>query len=335
MSKDQQDRLSYAILEHFQSLMSSKAVDGEAAESMSVALQCLTEALGVDAANPEHTSRFKVDQSLQTLFDTAYPPRPTKKQASQDEEVQANKLKDEGNELMRQNKYEEAIEKYSEAIDVVPVATYYCNRAAAYSKLTQHEDAVKDAKAALELDPSYSKAYARMGFAYLNMNKLTEAEDAYSNALRLDPGNQSYKDNLDAVKEKINAGPTNVTAQIPGMPGMPGMGGPGGFPNLAGMDFSQILNNPAFMNMAQQFMNDPNMQQAFTQMADQFLQAGGVSGGVGPNGIPENIDFNAMMNNPALRSMAENFEAQNPDMMNQLRDQFRRPEDGDGNPPPS
>ena len=51
-----------------------------------------------------------------------------------------------------------------------------------------------------------------MGFAYLNMNKLPEAEDAYSNALRLDSGNQSYKDNLDAVKEKISAGP-NVMAQ--------------------------------------------------------------------------------------------------------------------------
>ena len=36
---------------------------------------------------------------------------------------------------MKQNKYEEAIEKYTEAIEVVPVATYYCNRAAAYSKV--------------------------------------------------------------------------------------------------------------------------------------------------------------------------------------------------------
>ena len=78
---------------------------------------------------------------------------------------------------------------------------------------------------------------------------------------------------------------------MPGMPGMPGM------PNLAGMDFSQILNNPAFMNMAQQFMTDPNMQQAFTSMADQFMQGGGVGGGetLGPNGVPENIDINAML----------------------------------------
>jgi len=334
MSRDQQDRLSYAILRHFQDLISSKAVDGEAAESMAVAVQCLTEALGVDVSDSQMTAKLKVDQPLQDVFDKAYPARPTKKVATKDEEMKANGLKDAGNELMKQNKYEEAIEKYTEAIEVVPVATYYCNRAAAYSKLTQHENAVKDAKDALSLDSGYSKAYARMGFAYLNMNKLSEAEDAYSNALRLDPSNQSYKDNLDAVREKISAGPTNIAAQVPpGMPpGMPPM--PGGFPNLGGMDFSQILNNPAFMNMAQQFMNDPNMQQAFTQMADQFMQSGGVGnmGEMGPNGIPENLDINAMMNNPALRSMAENFEAQNPEMMNQLRQQFRPPGD-DENPP--
>ena len=40
-----------------------------------------------------------------------------------------------GNELMKQYKYEEAVEKYTEAIEVFPFATYYCNRAAAYSKV--------------------------------------------------------------------------------------------------------------------------------------------------------------------------------------------------------
>ena len=48
-----------------------------------------------------------------------------------------------------------------------------------------------------------------MGFAYLSLNQLQEAEDCYLNALRLDANNQSYKDNLDAVREKINAGPLN------------------------------------------------------------------------------------------------------------------------------
>ena len=37
---------------------------------------------------------------------------------------------------------------------------------------------------------------------------------------------------------------------------------------------------------------------------------------------------------PALRSMAESFEAQNPEMMDQLRQQFRRPDDDNDTPNP-
>lgn len=40
---------------------------------------------------------------------------------------------------------------------------YYCFRAAAYSKLDRHNDAVSDCRRALQMDPNYSKAYGRMG----------------------------------------------------------------------------------------------------------------------------------------------------------------------------
>jgi len=56
----------------------------------------LTEALGVDVKDPEHASRLKVDQTLQDVFDGVFPPRPTKKSATKDEEAKANDLKDEG-----------------------------------------------------------------------------------------------------------------------------------------------------------------------------------------------------------------------------------------------
>lgn len=39
----------------------------------------------------------------------------------------------------------------------------FCFRAAAYTKLFQHEQAVEDCKEALHLDPDYGKAYGRMG----------------------------------------------------------------------------------------------------------------------------------------------------------------------------
>lgn len=344
MGNEQQDRLSYSIIQHLHHLSSSGAVTGDGAESLAVACQCLTEALGVDVNNADQTASLKVEKSLQAVFDGAYPGR---KEVTKDEEIKASNMKDEGNDLMKQNKYEEAIEKYTEAIDIVPNAIYHCNRAAAYSKVGRHDDAVADAKSALRLDSGYSKAYARMGFAYLNMNKYHDAEEAYANACRLDPDNRNYKDNLEAVKEKVNAGPTvpgmppGMGAMAPGMGGMPpGMGGmPPGMPDMSGMDFSQILSNPAFMNMAQQFMQDPNMQQAFSQMANQFIGAGGVAGqegGMPPGGeMPPNMDINQMMNNPALRQMVENIETQNPEMLDSLRRQFRPPgsEDADGNPP--
>ena len=37
------------------------------------------------------------------------------------------------------------------------------DRAAAYSQQGNHEQAIEDSKTAIELDPSYSKAYSRMG----------------------------------------------------------------------------------------------------------------------------------------------------------------------------
>jgi small glutamine-rich tetratricopeptide repeat-containing protein alpha len=42
-------------------------------------------------------------------------------------------------------------------------AVYFCNRAAAHSKLNQHQFAIDDCKKAITIDPLYSKAYGRMG----------------------------------------------------------------------------------------------------------------------------------------------------------------------------
>lgn len=42
-------------------------------------------------------------------------------------------------------------------------AVYFCNRAAAHSKLGNHQAAIEDCNRALELDPTYSKAYGRLG----------------------------------------------------------------------------------------------------------------------------------------------------------------------------
>jgi hypothetical protein len=49
--------------------------------------------------------------------------------ASLDLAEQALKLKDEGNALLVEHRYALAAEKYTEAIDLMPTAVYYANRA--------------------------------------------------------------------------------------------------------------------------------------------------------------------------------------------------------------
>lgn len=81
---------------------------------------------------------------------------------------------------------------------------FYCNRAAAYSRLGDYQKAADDCKMSLRYDPSYSKAYGRLGIAYSKLNKHKEAMDAFKNALRLDPDNQDYINNMSVTQQKLD-----------------------------------------------------------------------------------------------------------------------------------
>ena len=80
------------------------------------------------------------------------------------DKASADKLKQKGNTLMSGKNYDEAIDTYTKAIDLDPTnPVYYSNRAAAYSSKGDHLSAVGDAGKAIKVDPSYVKAYHRLG----------------------------------------------------------------------------------------------------------------------------------------------------------------------------
>ena len=65
---------------------------------------------------------------------------------------------------MAQKDYTAAIDLYTQALAKYPGnAIYLSNRAAAYSSKGDHSNAVKDAESALEVDPSFVRAYHRLG----------------------------------------------------------------------------------------------------------------------------------------------------------------------------
>ena len=62
---------------------------------------------------------------------------------------------------------------------------FYCNRAAAHSKMNNHYAAVEDCKRAIDMEPNYGKAYGRMGYNF--QKKLAEILSFY-NRLPFIPG---------------------------------------------------------------------------------------------------------------------------------------------------
>ena len=100
---------------------------------------------------------------------------PTEDEYPEDELKKAEEFKAQGNDFFKNNKFEEAVESYSEAIfcNVPPSkkAIYYCNRALVSIKTENYALALFDAKDAIAQDSTNVKAYYRLGSANLAMNK--------------------------------------------------------------------------------------------------------------------------------------------------------------------
>lgn len=81
----------------------------------------------------------------------------------------AEEKKSLGNTALQGKDYDLAIQLYTEAIELCPDGStshvYYSNRAAAYSHKTEYELAIADCQTCIGLEPSFTRAYARMGLA--------------------------------------------------------------------------------------------------------------------------------------------------------------------------
>ncbi|XP_051139834.1 uncharacterized protein LOC127257446 [Andrographis paniculata] len=122
-----------------------------------------------------------------------------------DPKTLAENFKSQGNKAMQSKHYLEAIELYTFAIALSEHnAVYYCNRAAAYTQIHQYDEAIKDCLKSIEINPNYSKAYSRLGFAYYAQGRYRDAIDkGFIKALQLDPNNASVKENIQVAEQKL------------------------------------------------------------------------------------------------------------------------------------
>ncbi|CAN4103147.1 unnamed protein product [Withania somnifera] len=108
----------------------------------------------------------------------------------------AEELKQLANEAFKGHKYSQAIDLYTQAIELnSDNAVYWANRAFAHTKLEEYGSAIQDGTRAIEIDPRYSKGYYRRGAAYLAMGKFKDALKDFQQVKKLCPND------LDATKK--------------------------------------------------------------------------------------------------------------------------------------
>eukprot|EP01083_Nonionella_stella_P189939 703522_1 len=120
----------------------------------------------------------------------------------------ADMLKNQGNQLLKQKKYKDAIAKYTAAIELDGAnAIYFSNRAAVLTYLTLYDESIADAQMASSIDPNYVKAYVREAYAEYKLNHFQKARDAYAKALGLTaenhPDYQMYTKQIKLCQGKL------------------------------------------------------------------------------------------------------------------------------------
>uniref|UniRef100_A0A4X1UQR0 Small glutamine-rich tetratricopeptide repeat-containing protein beta n=1 Tax=Sus scrofa TaxID=9823 RepID=A0A4X1UQR0_PIG len=280
--------LVYAVIRFLREQSQMDAYTSDEQESLEVAIQCLETVFKV---SPEDT-HLAVSQPLTEMFTNSFCKNdilPLSNSVPEDV-GKADQLKDEGNNHMKEENYAAAVDCYTQAIELDPNnAVYYCNRAAAQSKLGHYTDAIKDCEKAIAIDSKYSKAYGRMGLALTAMNKFEEAVTSYQKALDLDPENDSYKSNLKIAEQKLRevSSPTGTGLSF---------------------DMASLINNPAFISMVSIFP---------------FLMSGMMTNAIGgpAAGVGGLTDLSSLIQ--AGQQFAQQIQQQNPELIEQLRNHIR------------
>lgn len=317
--------ISSVVVDYLSKIIEKKAVSEDSADSLNVAIDCITEAFEFEREDVPATIESKFGgKTLNELLQASLQVKSISKNEEdvevnipvEDAEIKAKaeSLKLEGNKAMAMKDFTLAIKKYTEAIDVLPTnAIYYANRAAAHSSLKEYDSAIADAQNAIEIDPSYSKGYSRLAFAKYALDKPEEALEAYKKVLDIEGDNatavmkKDYETAKNRVEQSLNLEKSTPKETTPNASTNAGANaGMGGLPDMSSMlggGLGGLLNNPQLMQAAQQMMSDPNSMQkiqsmmqnpAIRQMADSFSSGG-------------TPDFSNLMNNPDIQNMASSL----------------------------
>mmetsp|Transcript_22159 Transcript_22159/g.61665 ORF Transcript_22159/g.61665 Transcript_22159/m.61665 type:complete len:566 (+) Transcript_22159:632-2329(+) len=177
------------------------------------------------------------------------------------DEGKAQEAKQRGNDFFREKKFPEAIKEYEEAVKRAPNdAAIRNNLSAALTKIMDFNGAKVQVEKALELDPKYTKAWARKGDIEMAFKEYHKAMESYKKGLEIDSDNAACKEGLQKVTVQINYGRSQMTEEQKKEQAAHAMADP---------EIQSILQDPVVQQTlrdfgenpasAQQAMNDPSM----------------------------------------------------------------------------
>ncbi|KAK3905764.1 heat shock protein sti1 [Staphylotrichum tortipilum] len=194
----------------------------------------------------------------------------------------ADELKALGNKAIAAKNFDEAIDKFTQAIAIDPSNhILYSNRSAAYASKKEWSSALGDAEKTTELKPDWPKGWGRKGTALYGMGDLLGAHDAYEEGLKIDPNNAGMKNDMASVKRAMEQEAGGAGG---GFDPTAGLGKTFSDPNLlqklaSNPKTSAMLADPTFVAKLQSLKDNPNnMQEMFSD--PRLIQVLGVLMGV-------------------------------------------------------
>lgn len=197
--------------------------------------------------------------------------------------MSVDELKSKGNAALQSQNFTEAVNYYTQAIEIDPTNhVLYSNRSAAYAKTNDFAKSLSDAEKTIELKKDWPKGYSRKGAALELLERFDEAIVTYEEGLKVDSSNPLLKEALENCK--LNAKPPSFSLG----------GGAGGNPFADPKLFAALAMNPKTRDL----IADPEVQELLRGLqknpndiakllghpkASQLLQAmfSGMGGGMG------------------------------------------------------
>ncbi|KAL1933239.1 hypothetical protein VTP01DRAFT_7329 [Rhizomucor pusillus] len=199
------------------------------------------------SAYEKSLTEHRTPDTLQKLRDTQKLQKEKAKAAYYNPEL-ADKAREEGNKLFKEQNWPAAIERYTEAINRNEKdARPYSNRAACYLKLMAVYEAEKDANKCIELDPTFVRGYIRKAAVEFAKKDYQKSIDTLMEAQQHDTDGKCAREIQQQLAKAYSAmNPMNGAA--------------------SGESQEEVLKRAAQDPEVQRILMDPVMQQILQQM---------------------------------------------------------------------